>query len=140
MPSDHRFRFLRENWYRDVWLVFVTVLVLWATLISHNAQTEQREGRKVSLTATCAAISGVIEAGRTSIRGGVVIRPRAFERNLIKIGLPPFHVRVRAAEAAANAYGRAIAIRVEQATHRKGLARSDGTLNCARIRQVGRVK
>jgi hypothetical protein len=36
----------------------------------------------VSLTASCAAISGVIDAGRATILGGVIIRPREFERNL----------------------------------------------------------
>jgi hypothetical protein len=140
MSPEHRFPFLRENWYRDVWLVLVTALVLWATVVSHNTQTQQREGRKVSLTATCAAISGVIEAGRATILGGVIIRPKEFERTLTKMGLPSFPVRKRSADAAAAAYGHAIAMRVEQATHRKGLARKDGTLDCDAIRQVGRAK
>jgi hypothetical protein len=105
-----------------------------------DVQHAQTQGRKVSLTATCAAISGVIDAGRATILGGVIIRPREFERTLTKMGLPSFPVRKRSADAAAAAYGQAIAMRVEQATHRKGLTRKDGTLDCERIRQVGRAK
>jgi hypothetical protein len=105
-----------------------------------DVQHQQSVGRKISLTASCAAISGVIEAGRATILGGVIIRPREFERTLTNMGLPSFPSRKRSAEAAAAAYGHAIAIRVEQATHLKGLTRKDGTLDCERIRQVGRAK
>jgi hypothetical protein len=105
-----------------------------------EVQHEQTVGRKVALTASCAAISGVVDAGRATILGGVIIRPKAFERTLTKMGLPSFPSRKRSAEAAAAAYGQAIAMRVEQATHRKGLTRKDGTLDCERIRQVGRAK
>src|SRR4051812_37588062 len=73
MHSRH-FRFLRENWYRDVWLIIISVVVLWSSISTYQNgqdtyqnQQDQRTGRRVALGATCAAVSGVIEAGRATI-------------------------------------------------------------------------
>lgn len=43
--SDKGWRVLvRENWYRDVWLLLVTAIVLWALLSARNAtDVSQRE-------------------------------------------------------------------------------------------------
>lgn len=97
-------------------------------------------GRAVSVTATCATLSGVIEAGRASILSGMVIKPRDFERNLERMGLPPRPIRKHSAATAAAAYANAIAARVEDATGKPGLIRKDGTLDCALLRRIGRVK
>lgn len=106
----------------------------------HNAQVEQRQGRATSLTATCATLSGVIEAGRATILGGVIIKPREFERNLERMGLPPRPTRKRSATSAAAAYANAIAARVETATGKHGLIRKDGTLDCALLRRIGHAR
>lgn len=103
-------------------------------------QSEQSEGRQITLTATCATLSGVIEAGRATILGGVIIRPREFERNLERMGLPPRSVRRHSAGQAAVAYANAIAARVEVATGKKGLIRHDGTLDCGLLARIGHVK
>jgi hypothetical protein len=140
MSSSHRFRFLRENWYRDVWLVIISSAVLWASVSTYQNQVNQRVGRRVAVGATCAALSGVIEAGRATISSGVIIKPQRFERNLEKLGLPPIRIRKHSAEDAAFAYGRAIAIRVAQATHNKSLVRSDGTLDCHLLQVAARTR
>lgn len=105
-----------------------------------DVQDQQSEGRRLSLTATCSTLSGVIEAGRATILGGVIIRPREFERNLERMGLPPQRVRRHSATTAAAAYAEAIARRVEQATGKKGLIRKDGTLDCSLLRRIGRIR
>lgn len=143
---SHHFRFLRENWYRDVWLIIISVVVLWSSISTYQNgqdtyrnQQDQRTGRRVAVGATCAAVSGVIEAGRATIASGVIIKPKLFERNLERLGLPPVDVRRDSAEDAAVAYSRAIAIRVAQATHNSSLVRKNGTLDCRRLQVAART-
>ena len=127
---------IRENAYRDVWLFFLTGLVLWATIASYNNSNEASrlaiENQK-ALRATCAATSAVIDAGRATLKSGAVLNPPAFREALERLGLPPTKVRIIQSEKAAREYGRAIAVAVVETTGRKGLARKDGTLDCRRL-------
>lgn len=126
----------RENWYRDVWLLLLSAVVLWAAVASVQNSARARhlaEGNRRAIEVSCAATSAVVDAGRATLRGGAVIRPDRFRHELERLGLPPQTVRERGADAAARDYGASIASAVERATGRPGLARPDGTLDCRRL-------
>jgi hypothetical protein len=155
----------RENWYRDVWLFALSILVLISVSSSQGASEsanvtskttrqvvvqlrsvvqqqgtllrEQRQGRTVAVRALCAATSAVIDAGRATITGsgGAVGSPR-FVRALERLGYPPKRVREQQAQKAAQFYAQAISKRIETATKQKGLARKDGSLDCRRLQVV----
>lgn len=131
-------RLLRENWYRDVWLLLVSLVLL---LMVHGVQSRverQREGRAIAINVMCGGISSVIEAGRATITGSSTLSPE-FERNLERLGYPPERQRKAAARAAAKGYAASIAAAVQQESGVRGLVRKDGSLNCERLRQVTHV-
>lgn len=140
--SDKARLILRENWYRDVWLLLVSAFVVVAVLNSRDAVERQKEGRRVAVQAICGATSAVIEAGRATITGGATGVGGEFERNLRALGYPPRKVRQRQAMQAAEAYARTIAEGVRQAAgvNARGLVRRDGTLDCQRLQQVARTR
>lgn len=100
---------------------------------------DQASGRAVAIDALCGAVSGVVDAGRQTILGAALQPPTPFTRELEKLGYPPIKIRRKQAEAAARAYGSQIAAAVEKATHRKGLARKNGTLDCTRVKAAARA-
>lgn len=127
---------VRENWYRDLWLIIITGVVLIALSRSQDAVNRQAEGRRVAGAVTCSAISAVIDAGRATIQSGGKIDPREFERNLEKLGLPPRDVRMERSRTAAESYARLIAQRVVEESKVPGLVREDGTLDCRKLRVI----
>lgn len=133
---------LRENWYRDIWLLGVSAFVVIAVLNSQDAVDQQKEGRKVAVAAICGATSAVIEAGRATITGGAAGISGEFERNLRELGYPPRKIRQEQAEQAAQMYARTIAegVRASAGKQSRGLVRKDGTLNCQRLQQVARTR
>lgn len=136
--SDRWRMVIRENWYRDVWLILTTVVVVVALIRAQDAIDAQNAGRRAAGAVTCSAISAVIDAGRATIDSGGRIDPRKFERNLERLGLPPRDVRARKARTAAESYARLIAQRVTTESGVPGLVRRDGTLNCERLGVVAR--
>jgi hypothetical protein len=102
-------------------------------------QAGRREGQK----ATCAALSAVIDAGRTTITAGIP-KPGSpltpLERSLRRLGYPPRAQRRAMAERAARQYGLAIAVAVARETGRTGLVRRDGTLNCEALARATGTK
>lgn len=126
-------------------LLFAGFTVLWtsAAVSSHDAKTaaaRQAEGRRVAVDVTCAAMSAVIEAGRTTITGSGRVTSEEFERNLRLLGYPPKSERRAAARRAADAYARSIAMNVQRQARVKGVVRPDGTLNCARLQVAAKTK
>lgn len=127
---------IRDNWYRDVWLLVVTLGVYVALNGSESDLQRQREGRAVAIEVTCTFSNAVARAGQATITGGVTIKPREFERALERMGLPPRKQRETNARNAARAYAAAISASVEQETGIKGLVAGDGTIRCDRLKAV----
>jgi hypothetical protein len=131
---------VRENAYRDVWLIIITGLVLWSQIGQHDLALEQREGRKQAVDVTCAAVTAVIDAGRSTITGGTQPGSAEFVANLERLGYPPKPVREAQAEKAADAYARFISGKVESLTGARGVVNPDGSLNCEKFRELARVE
>lgn len=121
---------VRENWYRDVWLILITGALFWSQIGLSDVVERQRESRRAVDRITCAATSAVIDAGRATITGGAESLDPEFARNLEALGYPPLKVRKEQAEQAAHAYAEAIARRVEEATGATGIVNPNGTLDC----------
>lgn len=146
-PWKARLRiFVRENAYRDVWLLIITAAVFFSILslsaaVDDLEDTNQRvrEGRSFTVNVTCASISAVIDAGRATITGQNGTVSGEFARNLERLGYPPKNVRKRQQRIAARKYAEFIARRVEEATGAKGVVRRNGTLNCGRLLKLGRA-
>lgn len=125
--------------------VFIVLLAVGVTSnaiairVALDADQGQREGRRVAVQTTCAAISAVIDAGRATILAAGQEQPQPFERNLLKLGYPSLERRRTASELAAATYARSIAGRVAAITGSKGLVRPDGSLDCARLRKAARL-
>lgn len=136
--------FIRDNAYRDVWLVLTTGIVAVALINSSEAINQQKEGRRAGLDVTCALGSGVIEAGRATISSGAASNKdphmRRFLKELEKLGYPPRRVRERQAKLAAEAYARQIARVVERASGVKGIVRQNGKLDCEKLRVITKTQ
>jgi hypothetical protein len=128
----------RDNWYRDVWLAFVSAFLLLALYNQNSVVTKVQDGRRLGTTITCAATSAVIEAGRTTLKNSATIKPRELEINLMRLGLPRQKARELAANAAASAYARHISQAVADQAGRTGknVVRKDGTLDCVALRHA----
>lgn len=104
-----------------------------------NVSQQQLAGRKISLGVTCSALSAVIDAGRTTIGNASQLQPSRLRRNLERLGYPSLKVRQAAASKAAEIYAQSITDRVDKATGKQGIIRSDGTLDCKKLGQVAKV-
>jgi hypothetical protein len=132
-------RLVRENAYRDVWLLLVSGLMVWALLDIRGVVNDQREGRRYAVNVVCGATSAVIDAGRATITGGGV-GPPEFVRNLERLGYPPRRVREAQAQKAAAQYADLIARRVEKVAGATDVVRRDGTLDCALLTERARTE
>lgn len=139
-PWRRRLKILvRENWYRDVWLTVITVLLIFAVQGQNNVLDDIQAGRKFSVKVTCTTVSAVIDAGRSTITGQNSQVDGAFARNLERLGYPPKPVREAQAKIAARQYAEFISRRVERATGAEGVVRADGTLNCEKLTRLART-
>lgn len=127
---------------RVLYLFAVAVAVFCAFLVTKvsDLQTEQQSGRKISLSVTCTVLGAIAEGGKATIStaSGGPANPK-LERGLRRLGLPPFKVRQKQAQAAGDAYVNGIAQRVQDATGVSNLIRDDGTINCARLRSLAKL-
>jgi hypothetical protein len=124
---------------RGLFVVLVVMGVLLnavAIQVAQRADEAQREGRRIAVQSTCAAISAVVDAGRATLLAGAKAQPQPFERNLLKLGFPSLERRRKASELAAATYARSIATEVARITDRKDLVNRDGTLNCALLNKA----
>lgn len=99
----------------------------------------QRQGRQIAIGITCGATSAIIAAGRATITGGGNLPPE-LERNLRRLGYPPRSVREASARRAAEAYSSSIANAIEKQSGVKGIVRSDGSLDCDRVKVASRAQ
>jgi hypothetical protein len=150
----------RENAYRDVWLFLITVVVVIAVVVAvggskqaqqssvqaehaakqaSSAVAGQQQGRRLALRVSCAVESAIAEAGRSVIVSSAK-PPPSEERALERLGFPPYKVRVKLQEKAADAYVAGISKRVEQAIGSKGdrLVQPGGRLDCKAFLRLAR--
>lgn len=130
-------RLIRENWYRDVWLLIISACVAWAAYSTVQLAGDVNDGRRQGIGITCGATNAVIHAGRATI-GASSRFPPQLERNLRELGFPPRQQRERAAEGAAQRYARSIASGVVRNAGRdaRDVVRRDGSLDCDRLAAV----
>jgi hypothetical protein len=135
----------RENAYRDVWLFLITVVVVIAVVVAvrgsdkakhgseqaRQAVAAQQQGRRLALRVSCAVESAIAEAGRAVILSSAK-PPPSEEKALERLGFPPFKVRVKLQEKAADAYVAGISSRVERSIGNRGdrLVQPGGMLDC----------
>lgn len=128
-------------------LIAISV-VSWTVLDTHSQTQDIQEGRRISQPLFCAAMSAVIDAGRSTITGG---QPKPgspltpLERNLRKLGYPPRQARRRMADQAAKAYSSQISEAIQAAIPATlpgatDLVRPDGTLNCRALARATGTK
>lgn len=133
---------LRENWYRDLWLLLLTIVLVGLSLNASGDAGEalskaerQQEGRAVAVDVVCGGLSAVIESGRAAFTAGGQLPPRLTDF-LERHGYPPAAVREAAARKAAVDYAEGIAKAVERESGLSGLVRRDGSLNCQALRKA----
>lgn len=141
--SVNKPKWLRENWYRDLWLFLVTVLVVVALSSIHAQTNEIQAGRRNTSGISCAVSAAVVKAGRviivSSSEQGL---PPRLEMFLEEHGLPPKAVRDKAAQQSAKSYTAGInaeIVKVSGVDAQKVL-NPDGTLNCNKLRELARIK
>jgi hypothetical protein len=133
-------RFIRENAYRDLWLLGITAVVVIALVRQGDTLDKVQQGRRQTIAINCGATAAVIDAGRTLIKGSAAKPfPPQLERFLHSLGYPPRPVRQKQAKAAADAYAAAISSRIAATSGVHGLIRRDGSLDCRRIQRIART-
>lgn len=134
---------MRENWYRDLWLFAITILVVVALGSIHEQTDEIQQGRRNTSGISCAVSAAVVKAGRliivSSSEQGL---PPRLEMFLEEHGLPSKAVREKAARGAANSYTAGINAEIVKVSgvDAKRVLNQDGTLNCDKLRELARVK
>lgn len=119
-----------------VWPALSSVVSLVAVIAAVSAVEAQKDGRRIASTATCVAIGAITKAGQAAVAKSATPIRGAYAENLRRLGAPTQKQREAAAMAARVEYGRTIARDIEQRTGIPGIARPDGTIDCARLRQV----
>lgn len=138
----------RDKWRTRLLVLWLTITtIFWVTAIVNLAHQgndldhvvdQQRNGRAVAIDALCGAVSGIVEAGRSTIVSGAA-QDTKFTRRLEQLGYPRVAVRQAQAQVAAKGYARLITDAVERTTGSTHLARDDGTLDCSRIKSAAAV-
>lgn len=126
---------------RVLYIIAVALAGVCAFLVTElrHVNASQQEGRRISISVTCNALSAVIDAGRGTINNTMEIQPPKFKRNLEALGLPPFEVRQKQAKITADLYANTIINKVVSATGLHGVVNKDGTLNCDRLVKTARA-
>jgi hypothetical protein len=149
-----RRRFVRENAYRDVWLLAITVIVLLGFKAIEGQNDEIQEGRKATAGITCAVSAAVVKGGKlTIVTSAEAPLPPKLEAFLRKYGYPSKAERQASAKATGDAYaqfinGEIIAAAGAQASKVLEPARFKngrpnpraGELNCKRLRALAKVR
>lgn len=143
---------LPERWYRDAWLLAITVVVLFAVKAINHKTNEIQQGRKATAEITCAISAAVVKAGRlTIVTSAEAPLPPKLDQFLQRYGYPSPSARKTAAEVTAADYTRAINEEVIRAVgakakdvlepnliHGKSNPRG-GSLNCEKLRDVAHL-
>lgn len=161
--STPKKRWLRENAYRDCWLVLISIGLLLtaeaalnaANKATHVARTavkqtaEIQEGRRTGTTIQCVITSSILRGSHSFIiAAGSAPLPGKIEARLIREGYPSKTEREHSAVKQADQYTTAIAEAVIAAAgpEAKGLivettptdrnGPSAGTVNCTRLKTI----
>lgn len=129
---------VRENSYRDWWLLAITLIALLGIWLNHGTLTAQVKGRHFAVGAICATLSSISEAGRQVIVSGAEAPDTPFMRFLEAHGYPSRAERQRHAQAAARLYVQRISTSVQQEVGGKAahLVRPDGGIDCAELQKL----
>jgi len=142
-PQSYREAIKRRVTPGQVWLFIVTILVFAALAGYKHALDKVQEGRKAATQTTCAITSAVVASGRTTVEeSGKQPFPPKLEGFLERYELPSRAEREKAARAAGAAYVQRVSEGVEKVvgiTNGEGILNPDGSVNCARLREVARV-
>lgn len=143
----------RANWYRDAWLVAITVMVLLGLKALSDQTNEIQEGRKATAGITCAVSAAVVNAGRLVIvQSSEQPLPPRLESFLEHYGFPPKGAREQQATLSAQSYTNNINREVvraagvdassvlEPATKNGKPNPAAGSLNCERLRLLAKLK
>lgn len=130
---------MRENWYRDVWLVIITGLSLLAIWLNSQTLDQQAKGRHFAVGVTCSAISAISQAGQQVLSPPVPKGPKSrFERALERLGYPPPNRRRIQSELLARLYVEHISEAIQRQVGGRGahLVRPNGTLDCRQLQRL----
>lgn len=140
---------VRENWYRDVWLLIITATVVYLAFLSvgysqqaANTARQIQAGRSAGVATTCAVLSAVAEAGREVIAGPSKLPPTREEQALERLGFPPFRIRHQEAEKAADAYVASLSRHVVSQVGARGqsLVRPGGRIDCGEFLKLANAR
>lgn len=153
-PVSYRQAIRRRVSWRDFWTLAVTVLVLLALANAKGASDKAnkgvaaiQEGRKAGTELTCAISTAVVVAGRNLVESsGKAPMPPKLEAFLVSLGYPDPQQREAQSREAGRRYVQHVSEAIEQAAGVQGLKvgseilNPDGTVDCARLREVARVR
>jgi hypothetical protein len=131
-----------ENWYRDVWLLIITLVVLYTAIQISSTSNRISEGRHFALSTSCAVESAVAAQGRDVILHSSPPTDTPLFRFLERHGYPPLKARLAQQRIEARAYVQGIAEAVQASTGVKGksLVRADGSLDCKRFSRLANAR
>jgi hypothetical protein len=124
-----RFKAIR----RDLWMLAITGLVLYALANFSTEQERQRQGRSIAIDVNCAAINGVEDAGRA-----ILLQELPLPANIKRL-LPPATKQDKAIrEAFATAYNRVITERIANIAKAdvKNVVNPDGSIDCNKLKKA----
>lgn len=148
-----RRKLIRENAYRDAWLLAITVFVLLGFKALDDQNTEIQQGRKATTGITCAVSAAVVKGGKlTIVSSAEAPLPHRLEVFLRAHGYPPLAQRKAQAQQAGEAYSQFINAEIIAASgvhakqvlepsrlHGKPNPRA-GELNCKRLRALAKLR
>lgn len=91
-----------------------------------QVQRDQQDGRRAAVGATCAINAAIIDAARETILARDSKPGQSEGERILREGV-------------ADTYSTRIALEVERETGQRGLVKPDGSLDCRRLRKIGRV-
>jgi hypothetical protein len=144
---------LRDNWYRDVWLLVITLFVVVLALKILSVVNEIQEGRRDSAGISCAVSSATVTAGKLVIvQSSEQPLPPKLEQFLEEHGLPPLKDRQLAARGTADEYTKLINAAIVKYAGVRGTSVLEpdklpngqpnpaaGLLNCDKLRALAKV-
>lgn len=147
-------RLIRENAYRDLWLLAVSIMVLFGFKALSDKTAEIQEGRKTGTTITCVITSSILRGSHNFIvASSSAPLPGKIEARLVKEGYPRKAEREQEGVRSADSYTTAVANAVVAAAgnEARGLIAETspakgkhgpaaGTLNCARLKTLTKAR
>lgn len=134
---------LPERWYRDIWLLIITIIILLALGSLHEQTLEIQEGRVVGTQISCGLTQATITANKHVIEGSLLSHYTASQEKALKIfGFGDKKARERKSVIAGHAYILSIqqAVMLFAGNKASGVIQSNGKVNCKELKQLSHVK